>query len=105
VLVEVDSPDYGEDESRTDIGPASRRRWNRDSPSSMAFEEHLNGVRDAAVAALDVFRQSMRPDEIKLSFGVKFTAQAGAVIARTAFEGNLAVELLWQRDTTGPDRQ
>lgn len=62
-----------------------------------AFERRLGQVRDAAVAALDTLRAAGDPDEITLSFGVKLTAEAGAVIARTSVEGQLAVEMVWRR--------
>jgi Trypsin-co-occurring domain 1 len=37
-----------------------------------------------------------RPDEIHVELGLKLTAEAGAVIARTAGEGNVRVTLRWQ---------
>jgi hypothetical protein len=96
VLAEVDSPEWTEDATFTGIGPAGRRgRGGIDAPT--AFESHLESVRAAAAEALDVFRTSLTPDEVKLTFGVKLTAGAGAMIARTAIEGNLAVELVWRR--------
>jgi len=57
----------------------------------------LERIRDAARATLSTFRDAAQPDEIKLGFAVKFTTEAGAVIARTALEGNFAVELLWKK--------
>ncbi len=104
VLVEIDSPYVDGGESNVGIGPAGRRR-EKDRGLSMSFEEHLAGVRAAAAAALDAFRESVGPDEIKLTFGVKLTAESGAVIAKTAFEGNLGVELAWKRDAPGSERQ
>jgi hypothetical protein len=92
VMVEVDSPTYLD--GNAGIGPAGRG-GRSDLPAT--FAAHLQSVREAATAALDVFRSSMSPDEVRLSFGVKFTAEAGAVIARTALEGNLGVELVWHR--------
>lgn len=104
VLAEVDSPEWTEDTMSTGIGPAGRRgRSGIDAPA--AFESHLESVRAAAAEALDVFRTSLTPDEVKLTFGVKLTAGAGAMIARTAIEGNLAVELVWRRTPTIDDAQ
>jgi len=65
-----------------------------------SFEAALANVKEAATAALDTFRSMARgPDEVELKFGVKLTAQAGAVIAKTGLEGNFEVKLKWTRDT------
>ncbi|MFB7502678.1 CU044_2847 family protein [Streptomyces broussonetiae] len=64
--------------------------------ASRTFEAALDGVRTAAQSALRVFRDgSLRPDSVELEFGVKLTAQAGAVIAKGAAEGQLVVRLSW----------
>ena len=69
-----------------------------DGPAQAArtFEGALGGVRAAAESALRVFRDgSLRPDSIELEFGVKLSAEAGAVIAKGAAEGHLVVKLSW----------
>lgn len=97
VFVEVDGHDPGyPPEYDTGIGPVGRRGRGQER-HAISFEQHLAGVREAATAALDEFRKGVSPDEIKLTFGVKMTAEAGAVIAKTSFEGNLGVELVWRK--------
>ncbi|MGW3357424.1 CU044_2847 family protein [Streptomyces bungoensis] len=60
------------------------------------FEGALDGVRAAAQSALRVFRDgSLRPDSVELEFGVKLSAEAGAVIAKGTAEGQLTVRLSW----------
>ncbi|MFF4014077.1 CU044_2847 family protein [Streptomyces sp. NPDC001843] len=60
------------------------------------FETALDGVRSAAQSALRVFRDgTLRPDSVELEFGVKLSAEAGAVIAKGAAEGQLVVRLSW----------
>ncbi|GAA2569681.1 CU044_2847 family protein [Streptomyces lienomycini] len=69
-----------------------------DGPARAArtFEESLDGVRAAAASALRVFRDgSLRPDSVELEFGVKLSAEAGAVIAKGSAEGHLVVKLSW----------
>lgn len=45
------------------------------------------------------FREmEVRPDEVQVEFGVKLSAQAGAVIAKTGVEGHLKIKLTWTRD-------
>jgi hypothetical protein len=36
-----------------------------------------------------------KPDELGVEFGIKFTAEAGALIAKTALEGNIKISLKW----------
>lgn len=69
-----------------------------DGPARAArtFEDSLDGVRAAASSALRVFRDgSLRPDAVELEFGVKLSAEAGAVIAKGSAEGHLVVRLSW----------
>ena len=89
VVFEIDDPEPG-------IRQVARRGSKvRDLP--IALEDQLVHIHDAAAAALIVLRGGINPDEVKLSFSIKMTAEVGAVIARTALEGNLAVEMRWQR--------
>ncbi|MEG3626561.1 CU044_2847 family protein [Streptomyces poriticola] len=69
-----------------------------DGPAQAArtFEGALDGVRAAAESALRVFRDgSLRPDSVELEFGVRLSAEAGAVIAKGTAEGHLVVKLSW----------
>ncbi|MEW2624494.1 CU044_2847 family protein [Streptomyces sp. NPDC048106] len=69
--------------------------------ATRTFEGALDGVRAAAEAALRVFRDgSLRPDSVEIEFGVKISAEAGAVIAKGAAEGQLVVKLSWAPGTS-----
>ncbi|WP_184760752.1 CU044_2847 family protein [Streptomyces griseoloalbus] len=71
-------------------------RGNGPAQAARTFESSLEGVRAAAESALRVFRDgALRPDTVELEFGVKLTAEAGAVIARGTAEGHLVVKLSW----------
>ncbi|GAA2152912.1 hypothetical protein GCM10009760_50130 [Kitasatospora kazusensis] len=71
--------------------------------ASETFEEALSGVRAAAESALAVFRGgSLAPDEVEIEFGVKLSAEAGALVARTAADAHLTVRLSW---SSGRDPQ
>jgi len=89
VIFEVD----GEDRGVRQVG----RRETQVRELSSSLEDRLSGIHDAAVVALAELRGKLEPDEIRLKFGVKMTAEVGAVIARTALEGNLDVEMVWKR--------
>ncbi|MBB2914439.1 hypothetical protein FHS43_005751 [Streptosporangium becharense] len=65
-----------------------------------SFENALASVRDAASSALRQFRtMAVPPDEVEIQFGIKLSASAGAVIAKTATEGHFDVKIKWQRET------
>ena len=94
VVVEVDSRDPGfRSVARGDSGQIHDVEGR--------FESALDHVRGAAMSALHTFRTQVldpdRPDQIELEFGVKLSAVAGAVIAKTAAEGHLTVKLTWSR--------
>jgi hypothetical protein len=66
------------------------------------FEQALDGVRAAAEAALTTLRGGgLQPDEVEIEFGVKLSAEAGALIARTAADAHLTVKLTWSPGTSG----
>ncbi|MEV6522268.1 CU044_2847 family protein [Longispora sp. NPDC051575] len=89
VEVEFDGPD---------ISPVSRAGDVIQSATG-SFGTALTQVRKAASVALETFRDmDVRPDEVEVEFGVKFNAQAGAVIAKTGVDGHLTIKLKWQRD-------
>ncbi|MEU5080188.1 MULTISPECIES: CU044_2847 family protein [Streptomyces] len=78
-----------------------------DGPAQAArtFEGALDGVRAAAAAALRVFRDgSLRPDAVEIEFGVRLSAEAGAVIAKGSTEGHLVVKLSWSPERAGTER-
>ncbi|MEU6820101.1 CU044_2847 family protein [Streptomyces atriruber] len=100
VVVEVDSRDPGfrSVSRRGDAGGVHEVEGR--------FESALNNVRGAALSALRTFRdRTMDPDLIELEFGVKLSAEAGAVIAKTATEGHLTVKLTWSRREVPGDEQ
>jgi Trypsin-co-occurring domain 1 len=89
VLVEVDSADEG-------LVPVGRGR-DGIVHAAGCFSDRLDSIRDAVSQALTRLEGPLNPDKITVSFGIRFTAEAGAVIAKTSVEGNLGVEMVWQR--------
>ncbi|MFJ8104879.1 CU044_2847 family protein [Streptomyces sp. NPDC096132] len=64
--------------------------------AARTFEGALEGVRAAAESALRVFRDgTLRPDGVEIEFGVKLSAETGAIIAKGTAEGHLVVKLSW----------
>jgi hypothetical protein len=65
--------------------------------ATQTLEAALDSVTPLAQSILAKLRQS-RPEEVTVEFGVTLTAEAGAVIAKTAGECHLKVTLHWKRD-------
>ncbi|MEV3859097.1 CU044_2847 family protein [Streptomyces sp. NPDC050095] len=64
--------------------------------ASSTFEQSLGAVRSAAESALRVLRDgALRPDGVEIEFGVKMSAEVGAVITKGTAEGHLVVKLSW----------
>ncbi len=59
-------------------------------------QEALRPVAGLAQAALDELRQA-GPDEVVIAFGVDLSAEAGAVIAKSAAGCHLTVTVTWHR--------
>jgi signal transduction histidine kinase len=81
-----------------DDGDATSQVSGRDVIEDAAedFTEKLGSVRKAVEATLRELGGTLKPETIKVSFGVKLSAEAGAVIAKTSVEGNLQVEMEWK---------
>ncbi|MFG3196063.1 CU044_2847 family protein [Streptomyces sp. NPDC048208] len=48
-----------------------------------------------------VTEMAVRPDSVEVEFGIKFDAEAGAVIAKTGVEAAVTVKLAWGPGTQG----
>jgi hypothetical protein len=61
------------------------------------FETGLDQIRDVASRTLRrITAMPTAPSTVELEFGVKFSVEAGAVIARTGVEGHLKVKVVWE---------
>lgn len=64
--------------------------------AKQTFEAALEKIRPVAGAIITQLRDlSEPPDKVKVEFGVKMSAEAGAVIASAGVEGNYKVTLTW----------
>lgn len=68
--------------------------------AAKSLQEALAPLVPAATAMLDRLREA-KPSEVTLAFGVKLTAEAGAVITKTAGECNFTVTLHWRQAAPG----
>jgi len=71
--------------------------------ASATFDAGFARVREAAARALTQLSTLPEPPStVELEFGVKLSAQAGAVIAKTGVDGHLKIKMIWERDRDRP---
>ena len=76
-------------------------RGGRDVPEKarQTFEAALDKIRPAAASIIKKLRGLHDPpDEIEVEFGLKMSAEAGAVVASGGVEANYTVKLTWKRE-------
>ena len=77
------------------------RRVSRDASNALKaqqrFEEAVGRIRPAAQVVLDSLGELDSPEEIGLEFGLKFSAEAGAIIASVDSEATFKVSVRWKR--------
>jgi hypothetical protein len=86
--VEVDVPDSG----------AVTRAGRKDLPAeaNVIFEDAIDKVKPMATAIIKSMRSITDPSpDIEISFGLKLTATAGAVVASAGAEANYSLTLKW----------
>jgi hypothetical protein len=87
ILVEVDDPNIGN-------RPVARSAADRARES---FETTIAQIRPGVEALMAQLRDlTAKPEQVSLEFGIKFTAGADALIAKTSVEGNVKVTLAWK---------
>jgi hypothetical protein len=87
LLVEVDDPNVGNQ-------PVARGVAER---AQETFETAIAQIKPGVEAMMAQLRDlTAKPENISLEFGIKFTAGADALIAKTSVEGNVKVTLSWK---------
>ncbi|VVP59667.1 hypothetical protein PS850_06114 [Pseudomonas fluorescens] len=91
-------------EAATDECPSGEVRvsesGNMTEKAAISLEESIGRIRpltDTLLAQLTSLAK--RPDEIALEFGIKFSSEAGIVVAKAAVEGQITIKIVWNRDT------
>ena len=91
LLVEVDEPEI-------DGVVSASRDPNVIEKAHQTLEASLEKVRPAAQFVVQQFRKlGDEPDEIEVTFGLKLSAEAGAVLASAGVEANYTVKLKWSK--------
>ena len=91
VVVEVD-------EAESEVGEERAARPGEVERAGRSLEEALERVKPAATAVIEKLRGLAEPpDDMTITFGIKLTGKAGAVVASAAVEANYQVTLHWRR--------
>jgi hypothetical protein len=70
--------------------------------ATSTFESALENVRSAAEAILhQLCSLAQPPDEVAVEFGVKMSAESGAIIAKASGEANFKINLVWKKSSAG----
>lgn len=94
MLVEVDEPEQG------GLVKASRP-GEIIAKAQQTLEKSLEKVQPAAQFVIQQLRKLHdSPDEIQINFGLKLSADAGAVLASAGAEANYTVTLKWAKERT-----
>lgn len=90
LLVEVDDDSPGVESVARDA--------NGVVTASTRLEEAVSQIRPAIQTVLTTLRE-LTPDQCDIEFGIKLTAEAGVVVAKSAVEGHFTVKLGWRSDS------
>lgn len=95
ILVEID------DDLR--LGSGSTLRGGAASAmiekARVSYEEALDKIKGAAEMIITKMRELPHsPDEIAVDFGIKLSADIGAILASTSAEAQFTLHLTWRRD-------
>jgi hypothetical protein len=67
--------------------------------ASQTFEAALSRIKPMASGIVSTLQElAQRPDEIQVEFGVKPSANAGAVLAAAGVEGNYKITVIWRKN-------
>jgi hypothetical protein len=95
ILVEVD------DDLRIGSGPTMRggAAGMMIEKARISYEEALDKIQAAAGTIITKMRALPdSPDEIGVDFGIKLSADIGAILASTSVEAQFTLHLTWRRD-------
>lgn len=92
-IFKIEVYEIGSD-GRTKIGAGSKVV----DKTAEQMDEAINvAKRVAGKASQQLTNMDHRPDEVQIKLGLKLTAEAGALIAKTSAEGNIEITLTWKR--------
>lgn len=92
VLIETDEPTGTP--GRTQAGAVQKMA----EKTRQEFNDAVNLAKSMAGQAYSRLKEmEVAPDEVQIKLGIKFQAEAGAVIAKTSAEGQMEVTVKWSK--------
>lgn len=92
VLIEVEETELEKGRVPVSIKPEVPEQATKE------FEKALDDIRPVADTIVQKLKDlGSKPDNIGIEFGIKMSAQAGAIIAATGMEANFKITLSWTR--------
>lgn len=91
---------FDSDEGAVDSRPVTRGLLRADVSERAVgtFDEVARSLGAPLRVVVDSLRDAAEGvDEIEIAFGVRFSAQAGAVVSQVGGEANLSVKVTWNR--------
>ena len=97
IIVEVSEPTAG---GLVPVGRGS----DVIAKAQLTLSKTLDNIRPVAESIIDKLSDlTNRPDEISVEFGVKLSANAGAVLAAASTECNFVIRLKWKNNEAKPN--
>lgn len=98
ILIEVETYARGTGFGKMTEGERARK-------AEAAFGQALDTIRLAATSVIKTLGDvPERPDDVRVEFGIKFDAEAGAMLARGP-DAQLKVSLAWRREPEGKEEK
>ncbi len=67
--------------------------------ASVSFEEAIRRTRPAIEGVVETLKGlTVAPNQVNVEFGLKFSAEGSAIVARAGTEANLRISLQWRPD-------
>lgn len=67
--------------------------------TNQRFSDALRGVEAAAQEILSGFAESLKPEQLELTFGLKFNAKVGVILASADTEASMTLKATWKPST------
>jgi Trypsin-co-occurring domain 1 len=93
ILIEVDGSGYKGSVTRGGGAEIIQK-------ASTSFEDACSRIKPVATDIIKQFGDAIEgTEEVKVKFGIKFSADAGIFIASASTEANFVVEITWQKQS------
>ncbi|MBU0513792.1 MAG: hypothetical protein KJ621_03365 [Proteobacteria bacterium] len=99
ILVEF-LPGQGEEQGQWEVEPVSAKKLgdNLQEMSANAVQSAMDTIHNMAdKIAATVKRLAASPSEVEVTFGLKFDAKAGVLIASTGLQASVQIKLKWKQ--------